>query len=186
MSKSPERSRAAVSAEPERSRDDGRIEREMQALRREVAVLRAARTAQDLPAAPPGAGDSLLAPRYRRPSAEDVERSKAEHERQVAALASRMGAEARDPSWSRSAEQRLSEAFRSQATPGTELVSVDCRTTVCGVTFQHDDPLAQRGVPHLVGANLPYAAEMVYAYSTDGRATTTVYISREGRHLAEQ
>jgi hypothetical protein len=108
-----------------------------------------------------------------------------EHDDRIVALASRMGSEPRDPSWSRSAEQRLTEAFRSHATPGTELVSVDCRTAICGVTFQHEDPRGRTAVPHLVGAALPYAAEMVYAYSTDGAATTTVYISREGRHLIE-
>jgi hypothetical protein len=83
------------------------------------------------------------------------------------------------------AEQQLSEAFRAQATPGTGLVSVDCRTTMCGVTFQHDDPQGQRAVPHIIGASLPYAAEMVYSYSDDG-AKTTVYVSREGRHLADR
>ena len=97
-----------------------------------------------------------------------------------------MDTEPRDPSWSRAAERRLSEAFRSQATPGTELVSVDCRTAICGATFRHDDPEGQKAVPRLIDATLPYSAEMVYEYSTDGAATTTVYISREGKHLADR
>jgi len=124
-------------------------------------------------------------PHHRWPSAEDLDRSRQENEAEVSALASRMDAEPRDPSWSRSEEQRLSEAFRSNTTPGAVLASVDCHTTMCGVTFQHDDPQGQRALPHIIGAALPYAAEMVYAYSTDGGATT-VYISREGRHLAER
>jgi hypothetical protein len=82
--------------------------------------------------------------------------------------------------------ERLQGWSRAQATPGTELVSVDCRTAICGVTFRHDDAEGQKAVPHLVGATLPYSAEMVFEYSTDGAATTTVYISREGKHLAER
>jgi hypothetical protein len=184
-SKSPEGPRAAAPAGLERQGDEGRIEREVQALRREVAVLRVARS-QELPVPTPSAGTPAPTPPPRGPSAEDLERSRAEYEAAVAALASRVGAEPRDPSWSRPAEQRLSEALRSRTTPGTELVSADCRATLCGVTFRHDGREGQRAVPHLVGAALPYPAEMVYAYSTDGAATTTVYISREGMPLAER
>lgn len=112
---------------------------------------------------------------------------RAQNEAEIAAIASRMDTEPRDPSWSRAAEQRLSEAFRSRATPGTELVSVECRTAMCSATFRHDDLDGQKGVMHLVDASLPYGVEMVYEYSTDGPATTTtVYFSREGRHLAER
>jgi hypothetical protein len=185
MSKSPDQPRTTVATEPKVAVDPERLERELHALRREVAGLRAAKMGQELSAVSPSAADSVPAPRPRRLTAEEIERSQTENQAQVAALASKMGTEARDPFWSRSAEQRLAEAFRAQATPGTELVSIGCRTTICGVTFRHEDPLTQRAVPHLVGAMLPYTAEMVYGYSTDG-AVTTVYISREGRHLAER
>jgi hypothetical protein len=188
MSKPSEgRRTVVVAAKPEREReaDQGRLERELQRLRREVAELRAAQTTEPMPTARPQVVTPVPPPRRLRPDADTIERTHVENEAYVAAVASQMGAEPRDPSWSRAAEQHFSEAFRSHATPGTELVSVDCHTTGCGVTFQHDGPQGQRAVPHLVATSLNYAAEIVYAYSTDGAATTTAYISREGRHLAE-
>lgn len=57
---------------------------------------------------------------------------------------------------------------------------------MCSATFQHDDPEGHKGVPRLIGETLPCGAEMVYRYSTDGTPTTTVYISREGKHLIER
>jgi hypothetical protein len=187
MANTSEGGRTAVrAAEREREASQGRLEREVQALRREVAELHPARTTEEMPVAPPQAVDPGPRPRRVSLDADTIERIHAESEARVAAVASKMGAEPRDPSWGRSAGQRFSEGFRSHATPGTELVSVDCRTTVCGVTFQHDGPEGQRAVPHLIAASLTYGAEIAYAYSTDGAPRTTAYISREGTVLAER
>jgi hypothetical protein len=120
--------------------------------------------------------------RRRQPTA-DIERARADNEAAVDAIAARMASEPRDDSWSRPTELRLDEALRSQAMPHTELVSVECRTSMCAATFQHSDPLAQRYVAHYVGVMLPYAAETVYVYSRD-RSATSVYISREGTRFA--
>jgi hypothetical protein len=179
-SKSPGQPRAEATTESERER----LQREVLALRREALALRAAQAAQE-PGSASG-GERVPQRLHRGPgAANDLEWSHAENEAQLAALADTLRVEPRDPSWSRGAEQRLSEALRSQVAPGTELVSVECRTTLCGVTLKHDDLAARRAVPHLVGLALPYAARIVYAYSTDGSATT-VYVSREDRDLGVQ
>jgi hypothetical protein len=181
MSKSADRPRPLAVADPERAR----LEREVTALRREAVELRgAARSAQEQAARLGARNPVPPSLRLRLPDMNEIEQIRGENEAQVAALASRLGVEPRDPSWSRATEERLSEALRAQATPGTRLVSVECRTSLCGVTLRHDDPEGQRGVPHLLAPTLSYAAELVYAYSTEGPATTTVYISREGRGLA--
>jgi hypothetical protein len=165
-----------------------RLEDEVRALKREVVELRAAaRTALELAPARPSSRD-LIEPLVRRTDEHpnDPERIRTENDATLAALASKMRVQPRDPVWSKSTEEWMSEGFRSQATPGTKVVSVECRTTLCCVTFGHDDKLAQRAVPHIVAQTLPYSAEMVYAYTNEGDAATMVYISREGRHLVER
>jgi hypothetical protein len=165
-------------------RERARVESELKSLKQETAELRAELSAQAASPIPPATEDPFD---HRRTSVVDeVERNHIDNEAWISELASKMGAEPRDPSWSRSAEQRLSGPLRSHASPGTELISIECRTTMCRLTLRQDDPRAQMALVHLIGAALPYAADIVYAQLTDRVATTWVYISREGRHLADR
>jgi len=174
---------APLSAEQERPAEDERLGREVGALRQEVAALRLARAAPVPVGAFPSPQASPAPPQRRSVDlADEWERSRAENEANVHTIASRLEAEPRDASWGRATEQRFSEAFRLAETPDVRLVSVDCRTTLCGATFQSNDARSRNGVAHVVAASLTDAADIVYSYSNDG-TTTVAYISREGQRL---
>jgi hypothetical protein len=163
------------------------LRRGLAEVRREMRVMRAGQPSLEAPAehvhAPVvPAGEQAKPPRQEERAARDSARN----EQTGLVIASRLKTEPRDPAWSALTERQVAEALSTTPIGGTQLVSAECRTTMCAVTLKHDDIDAQRRASFQIQRHVPFFSQAFYTYAmNDDVPTMTVYFAREGRQLPQ-
>lgn len=93
-----------------------------------------------------------------------------------------------DPVWSGQVSARIQEVLNRGKHGRTYLFALDCRSTLCRLEVQHDDPNAAsdfaNGFPGEVAELFPKIA-MGHADEGDGYSHTVLYLVREGYRLPD-
>jgi hypothetical protein len=162
---------------PENYGQEASLARDMDNLKREVAVLKLDRLA---PSAL-NANQSDTAPRTEptiSPGPEELQAKYTERNRLYKQqLEGTFRRQYRDAGWAAETEQRI-EAVVSTVGPGTTVTSVACAATMCKVVVTHDDDLIQKQLARMVAQKEPFQYGTFYSY--DG-LTTTMFLIREGQ-----
>ena len=91
-----------------------------------------------------------------------------------------------DSTWSNSTTDQVQDAFDSIELDGAEVVDVDCRSTLCRIEIDFDDPLRateyQLWLSVKIGDILPQAS-MNVSEDGEGNASAVLYLAREGYDL---
>lgn len=94
-----------------------------------------------------------------------------------------------DPSWSRPAERELQDAFRAPAIDGSRVGDVRCGSTLCRLTFTHDDDEAVERFRENVALLNPFPESSVlvrHESGPTGDRSSVVFVARSGRGLVAQ
>jgi hypothetical protein len=166
-----------VSVEFELARMQGEIE----ALKRRPATPPAQSLTAQLSAAP-ATGDAPAAVPQGPP---DMARLRAEAKARVQAARERMEVELesqpRDRTYERTVEDQLEIAY--EAFSGTRFISLECRSTLCKVTSQHDSREAMSEFTRDAAQHPPFNTEVFYSRGDGEAPTTTLYVARPGSAL---
>lgn len=172
--KTPTQGRAAI---PAASHSPAGAERGavVQALRDEVAALRRQlRRVEDSKAA--------AAPAQERPqerSREALDQAAADPN---APFVARLQTEARDADWAPRMEQRIAQTMQHESLQTSRLRSIECRSTVCVATVEHDNADAQAVFSDRFTFQGPKNSELSFVPfgdETEGYGTTC-YLARRG------
>jgi hypothetical protein len=79
-------------------------------------------------------------------------------------------------------ERQYTDSLQATIIPKTHLVAVNCRTTVCQLTFQHDGNGRVGTAARILHAISPPPGDVLFDYSEDG-TNITMYVAREGKQL---
>lgn len=146
-----------------------------------AAVVSAPATAEPLSGAPSdGAADDINAATVPTPS----DRSDAIQ----AQMESHMINDPFDARWAPVIEDTLTGALRQPGFSGSELVDIECRTTLCRLGLDHSDLDAEQIFLHrFMGAAGLTDAEAFYRRNedADGRVRMTFYVARDGGRLPQ-
>ncbi|KAF0192690.1 MAG: hypothetical protein FD165_460 [Gammaproteobacteria bacterium] len=102
------------------------------------------------------------------------------------ALENRLSGEPYDARWAPEAQDSLTTALQQPTFTGSQLIDIDCRTTLCRLGVDHDSVDAEREFLHrFIGAAGLDDAEAFYRREEgpDGNVRMTFYLSRDGRRL---
>lgn len=94
--------------------------------------------------------------------------------------------EVEDRSWSREASHQVRSGLRDILQDGTQLTSVDCRSSLCKVSLTHADLSAQMNFIDKVvmeDAFWPHGSVVMKEAQSNGQTATSVFFVREGRPL---
>lgn len=99
-----------------------------------------------------------------------------------------LATEPEDAEWSLSAAELIREVLASKDFEGTSVYDVQCRSSLCRIEVEHDDPrkLAdfQMHFPMRVASLLPRTA-MHRVEGDNGSSRTIVYLAREGHRFPQ-
>lgn len=138
--------------------------------------LQTERSTRRNPAAPPTAPAEPDVP-----VVVDLAEAKARDATKVATLTEVFESEPRDGTWSRVTEAQLEQAFKSGDFAGSELSSIECRTTFCSLLVRHED-VAARDLMSRFARSVPgMGAEFIFRESADGAPETVAYFIRPDR-----
>lgn len=107
-------------------------------------------------------------------------------ERVVKSMETRMMAEDQDPRWGTRVESELADGVQAAGLPGSDLVSVECRSSLCRLNLRHanaeaeDDFLGNiAGLPGTQDTELFYTRDEM----ADGSTDMVIYLARQGYSL---
>lgn len=186
----------SAGAAPVRRPSDGapghlppKLAAELHRLRAEVATLRTAVQQTEAMATPPAADSEEAAEPPPRTVADMDARTQAREQRdrdQRMALDTHVDTEGVDRPWSVATMDVITQVLASAALAATTVQDLECRTTVCRLTVEHEhrQALDQFALmfPLQVGAELP---QLTYFHDqgTDGSIRTVIYLTRQGHSL---
>jgi len=99
-----------------------------------------------------------------------------------------INSESQDISWAAEAEQTIYNAFNSQELLGSQIATVDCRSTLCRAEIDHNS------MSDLMNFKLEFASKvssmlpkgsMQHIESSSGRQKTIVFMARKGHSFPE-
>jgi len=158
--------------EPARDREDS-LRWELASLRSEVARLQG-----QVAAAGPRSAPAPTPP----PAPQTPEQAAAEANRFYGKFEARVIRESKDALWSDKTEAAINRLISEAKTPGTQVKSVTCRTSLCEVTTVSQDLNAQSKLSNLIGTQEPFVSSggIYYRYGAGATPMTTVYMLRPG------
>jgi len=168
--------RVPVAGEPAQARD---LSRELDGLRRDIALLRVSRAAAvELPAdsAPPSAATSLPEAPSDEPAPDTTAQDHVAYQRQIETT---FQAEARDSRWADETERQIKDAV-DELGPSTRMEGLTCATTMCKMVVAHDEETARQALPMTMTA-IPAFQRAIF-YSDEG-LKTTLYIMRQDQRF---
>lgn len=164
------------------------VNEEIDVLKAQIAALQRERQGES--AAQPATTNGNDAEEYGNDAvdAEDwmsAERAEQQAAEQRSALNTVFEEETIDADWSTDATQALERAFASEELSNASVHSAECRSTLCRVDVEHEDPEKAGEFEMWFGKQI---AEMLPRFSlfqeeVDGRAITVVYLARDGHKL---
>jgi len=87
-----------------------------------------------------------------------------------------------DPDWSQETEQSIQGLFVEDRFSGTDLVAVDCQTSMCRLELSYESDEARESFLSQAPTTAPLNTEG-YFHVAEDRKTTVVYVAREGHSL---
>jgi len=122
--------------------------------------------------------------RHERRSPEEREQYlRAVHAARSKLLAEKFEAEAQDAGWSRGAEVAIQRLYATEELAALR-THVECRSTMCRVTFSYDDDKAGASAVQRLIAKHPWPSS-AYTRQDTARRSGTSYVSREGQTLPQ-
>lgn len=107
-----------------------------------------------------------------------------EHQQRIALIETDFQTEHVDNRWSNATTELLEQSLSVEELAGTAVFDVECRSNLCRLELQHDDPIAQiefeEQLPMAVGEALP---RITMDQSEDG--LTIVYLARDDYQFAQ-
>jgi hypothetical protein len=91
--------------------------------------------------------------------------------------------EPRDAAFERAVGEQLKAVYEVTDFVGTRFVSLECRSTLCRVTNQHDNREAMSEFARNAAKYPPFNSEVFYKYDKGDPPTSTLYFSRAGTAL---
>jgi hypothetical protein len=91
--------------------------------------------------------------------------------------------EAEDPAWADEAETMLRGKLGDGTFPGLTLVDLDCRSTLCRIDVEADDPTLAAQMFERLPLELSWQGNAMMGPDPDHRTTTVMYLSRPGMPL---
>jgi hypothetical protein len=163
----------AEATETEHDDEDG-LRLEVASLRGQMAYLQGQAGATSARSVPP--------PAAAQPRPPTPEQSAAAESRFYGKLDARVLREKKDALWSDKTEAQIDHLISTVRTPGTQLKSVTCRTSLCEVVAINEDLNAQSQLSRLIGSEEPFVSSggTYYRYGEGATLVTTVYMLRPG------
>jgi hypothetical protein len=186
LSAGPAQASAPASAPANSDKDIHALERQMDALRQEVAALsqhkdRLPDEVAQKPAETAPAGSDTRKPE--ETSEEDRRRAAQEsHTRAVKHLERRLQKEASDPQWTSQMQREVVAAVPVES--GSALRSVDCHASLCRIELAHEDRRALERFTNDLSNNLHY--DMDILIEPDGESFNSMMVlSRQGQQMPD-
>jgi hypothetical protein len=155
----------------------GEVERELQDVRRQAEVERAAAVQSRTGLPPPAASSAAIAPA--KPRLTEAQRE----QRLSAHLDRQFDGEREDPSWSEHAARELSDAVGASL-PHSTLEEARCRSSLCRLSLAHRSPEAADEFTATVTHMRAFASEAIIRHvGTNTEPRSVVYLARPGHQL---
>lgn len=152
---------------------------------------RARRTAMAAVAKPPELSGATAAPAPTRPSGAEMQRRIETQHRisdwKALRLAEAVEAEPTDQSWSAGVSATVRSVMSSNSLNGSIVERVDCRTTLCQMSFVHTDELSQQILQQELPLSVPALGRsmMMTTHGSDGKIHTLAFFSKAGHPLPD-